>query len=190
MNDPEQLASLEGQQYLVLRPTGVVSDAYRETQRQLLARLKQPLKHPHTEHVTLRGFHEPERREQVVALVREWAAEQDPIEITVDAVDTFPTPWQIVIMRLRRTASLVGAYTSLTDALEVTDLRRLEELSIDEWIFHLSVVYGKILTPQAWAELELASRGQLSEQPTCVITDAELVWYTDGVEHHEVIPLG
>lgn len=57
--------------------------------------------------------------------------------------------WQIVIMRLVRTSSLVSAYKTLTDALEATGFRRLNELSIDDWTFHLSVVYGKTLTPDA-----------------------------------------
>ncbi len=190
MTDPEQLAALDGQQYLVLRPGGAVSDAYRATQTQLLRTTPQALKHPHTEHVTLRGFSEPERRTQVISLVRRWAALQAPIEIGVDAIDTFAAPWQIVIMRLQRTASLVSAYTSLTDALDATNLQRLDELSIDEWIFHLSLVYGTTLAPEAWADLARAVGRMRTDQPACVITEAELVWYAEGRENHEIIPLG
>lgn len=190
MTDPSQLTSLEGQQYLVLRPTDEVSTAYRETQQQLLGTLPHPVKHPHTEHVTLRAFYEPERREEVAALVREWAAKQSPIDVVVEAVDTFPAPWQVVIMRLERTASVVNAYRTLTNALEQTDFRRLDELSIDDWIFHLSVVYGKTLTADAWTELERASRRDLPERPACRVAEAELVWYSGGTEHAEIIPLG
>jgi 2'-5' RNA ligase len=190
MAHPDQLASLEGQQYLVLRPRGAVADAYRRTQEQLLARLPAGIKHPHTEHATLRGFFEPERREEVTALVRDWAAAQHPIDVTADAIDTFPAPWQIVIVRLARTASLVRAYASLSAALEKTDFRRLDELPLDDWTFHLSVVYGKTLAPDAWMELERASRRELSEQPRCTVTEAELVWYEDGAEHVELVPLG
>ena len=190
MTHPDQLASLDGQQYLVLRPTGPVAGEYRATQRELLKLLPSGTKHPHTEHVTLRGFYEPERRDEVAALVREWAAAQHPIDIVADAIDTFPAPWQIVIMRLARTASLIDAYASLTAALDRTDFRRLGELSLDDWIFHLSVVYGKTLAPEAWADLERASRRDLADQPRCTVAEAELVWYEDGVEHAEVIPLG
>lgn len=189
MNDPEQLASLEGQQYLVLRPTGEVSSIYRETQKELLDTLSHPVTHPHTEHVTLRGFYEPERRDELATLLRAWAAQQGPIEVTVNRIDTFPAPWQIVLMRLERTASLVRAYTTLTNALQATDYRRLDELSIDDWVFHLSVIYGKTLTPDAWAELERTSRRDVPERPATVIREAEFVWYSDGVENYEVIPL-
>lgn len=190
MTHPDQLASLEGQQYLVLRPTGAVSESYRDVQDELLPLLPSETKHPHTEHVTLRGFFEPERREEVAALVREWAAAQHPIEIIADAIDTFPAPWQIVITRLARTAHLVEAYASLTAALAQTDFRRLDELLVDDWIFHLSVVYGKTLPSETWIELESAARRDLSERPHCVVTEAELIWYEGGVEHAEIIPLG
>lgn len=190
MTHPEQLASLEGQQYVVLRPTGDVATTYRQTQRELLTHVPAATKHPHTEHVTLRGLHEPERREEVAVLVRAWAARQHPIEITGEAIDTFAAPWQIVIMRLARTTPLVNAYSSLTDALDRTDFRRLGELPIEDWVFHLSVVYGKTLAPDAWTALEHASRRELSERPSSIVTEAEFVWYEDGTEHAEVIPLG
>ena len=55
MDDPAQLTSLEGQQYLVLRPTIAVASLYREVQDAALARLGGDTPHPRTEHVTLRG---------------------------------------------------------------------------------------------------------------------------------------
>lgn len=190
MNDPRQLASLEGQQYLVLRPTGAVADDYRAVQDAVLTTLPAGVKHPHTGHVTLRGFYEAGRLDDVRSLVRAWGAAQHPIEITTEAIDTFPAPWQIVIARLARTASVVSAYATLTDALAGTDFRRLDERSLDDWTFHMSVVYGKTLDADAWAALVRSTSVEYLEQPTETISDAEFVWYSDGVEHHEVIPLG
>ncbi|WP_435742807.1 2'-5' RNA ligase family protein [Microbacterium sp. PMB16] len=190
MRTPDQLASLEGQQYLVLRPTVGVSSLYREVQDAALARLGADTRHPHTEHVTLRGFHEPERRTELAALIRSWAAEQHPIDVTAEAIDAFPSPWQILIVRLARTAGLVAAYTSLTTALEQTGLRRLDERSVEDWTFHLSVVYGKRLDPAAWLEFAQASVSELPWQPSETIAEAEFVWYEDGTEHAELIPLG
>lgn len=188
MTSPAQLASLEGQQYLVLRPTRAVSDVYRAEQRSALGRLDAP--HPHTEHVTLRAFHEPERRDEVLALIREWAATQRPIEVVAEAVDVFPTPWQVVILRLSRTPTIVSAYATLSDTLEGTDFRRLDERSTDDWTFHLSVIYARTLAPAAWTELSHASRRSLSSRPSETVSDVEFVWYQDGAEHSEVIPLG
>lgn len=106
------------------------------------------------------------------------------------ATDTFPAPWQIVIARLARTASIVSAYATLTNALADTDLRRLDERSIDDWTFHMSVVYGKALDGDAWSALERSVTREYDEHPTEVVSEAELVWYSGGVEHHEVMPLG
>lgn len=188
MTSPAQLASLEGQQYLVLRPTRAVSDLYRAEQRSALGRLDAP--HPHTEHVTLRAFHEPERRDEVLTLIREWAAAQRPIEVVAEAVDVFPTPWQVVILRLSRTPTIVSAYATLSDALGGTDFRRLDERSTDDWTFHLSVIYARTLAPAAWTELSHTSRRSLSSRPSETVSDVEFVWYLDGAEHSEVIPLG
>lgn len=186
MSTPEQLASLEGQQYLVLRPTSTVADRYRTEQRTALARADVP--HPHTGHVTLRGFHEPERREELAVLLRRWAASQQPVEVVAEAVDAFPAPWQILILRLSRTPSLVSAYTRLTDVLDRTDFRRLGELPVNEWTFHLSVIYAKTLTPAAWTSLSHMSRRSIGGRPSETIGEAELVWYENGEEHSEVIP--
>lgn len=188
MDTPEQLASLEGQQYLVLRPTGAVADLYESEQDTALRRVR--VAHPRTGHVTLRGFYEPERRDELRDLIHTWASSQPPIDITVDAVDAFPTPWQIVILRLARSPSLLTAYSSLTAALDATDVRRLGELSLDEWTFHLSVVYGKSLTSDEWDALATASVRDLADRPYETITEAELVWYENGAEHTEVVELG
>lgn len=190
MDTPDQLASLEGQQYLVLRPTIGVSSFYREVQDAALARLGSDTRHPHTEHVTLRGFYEPDRRGDLAALICDWAAAQSPITVTAEAIDTFPAPWQVLIVRLARTASLVSAYASLSSALEGTDFRRLDELSTEEWTFHLSVVYGRTLAPSTWQEFAEASSSDVSVQPSETISAAEFVWYEDGAEHAEIIALG
>ncbi|GAT72090.1 putative transcriptional regulator transcription regulator protein [Microbacterium sp. HM58-2] len=188
MNTPEQLASLEGQQYLVLRPAAAVSDRFRREQASALVRADVP--HPHTGHVTLRGFAEPERRDQLAALIREWAAAQRPIDVVAEAVDVFPAPWQILILRLSRTPALTSAYARLTAALERTDLRRLGELALDDWTFHMSVIYGKTLLPAKWTELAHTSRRSLGSRPAERVSQAEFVWYEDGVEHAEIIPFG
>lgn len=190
MTDPTQLASLEGQQYLVLRPIGPVAKNYETVQDAVLRALPTGTKHPHTAHVTLRGFYEADRLDALRTLVRAWGATQQPIEVTTEAIDIFPAPWQIVIARLARTTTLVSAYSTLTDLLADTDFRRLGELSLEDWTFHLSVAYGRTLDAQTWSALATTVPREYSEQPTEVVHEAELVWYSDGVEHHEIVPLG
>lgn len=188
MKTPEQLESLEGQQYLVLRPASGVADRFVSEQNDALALVRLP--YPYTGHVTLRGFYEPTRREELTALVRSWASAQQSIEIIGEAVDAFPEPWQILILRLARTRSLVSAYATLTELLDATDFRRLGELPLDDWTFHMSIVYGKALSSEAWAAIESARVQEWGHPIQETVVEAELVSYSDGIEHTEVIPLG
>lgn len=188
MNTPEQLDSLDGQQYLVLRPSSGLADRYVTEQRDALALADLP--HPHTGHVTLRGFQESTRREELTALVRTWASTQAPIEIIGEAVDAFPEPWRILILRLARSHSLLSAYATLTDSLDSTDFRRLGELPLDEWTFHMSVVYGTTLSSDAWKLIE-SERVREFEYPIREIaSEVELVSYSGGEERSEIIALG
>jgi hypothetical protein len=41
-----------------------------------------------------------------------------------------------------------------------------------------------------WTELRNKSRRSLSSRPAERISQVEFVWYEDGVEHAEIIPLG
>ncbi|WP_223171802.1 2'-5' RNA ligase family protein [Microbacterium sp. NIBRBAC000506063] len=174
----------------MLRVVGPVADDFGATQRALLSALPAEVSHPHTPHVTLRGFAEPEGREEVEDFLREWATAQHLISLTSEALDTFPSPWQIVIVRLARTESLVSAYSSLSAALAPTSFTRVGELSPEEWIFHLSVVYGGRLDPRAWTEAERIAHERRHPVATEIATQAEFVWYADGAEHRELIPLG
>ncbi len=190
MTDPGQLRDLEGQQYVVLRPTGAVLREWDRTREAAHRRLGETVRYPGAAHVTLRGLYEPERVDEVRSVIGEWAAQQHPIEIVTEAVDSFPAPWQIVIARLARTPSLVHAYASLTDALDRTDLRRIGELPLDDWTFHLSTVYAKALDAEDWARLASDTRHGYPTPPSETVAEVELVTYRDATEHREVIALG
>lgn len=101
MNTREQLDSLDGQQYLVLRPTSDVAECYAEEQTRALELSELP--HPHTGHVTLRGFYEPTRRDDLAALVRSWASAQQPIEIIVNRSNSRTSCETTSVTRLSRT---------------------------------------------------------------------------------------
>ncbi|MFE6995768.1 2'-5' RNA ligase family protein [Microbacterium sp. NPDC057659] len=188
MTDPGQLRDLEGQQYIVLRPTGAVMHEFDQVQDSARRRLGDTVRYPGAAHVTLRGLYEPERVDGVRRVVREWAAQQHPIDLVFEAVDAFPAPWQIVIARLARTRGLLHAYASLTDALDRTDLRRIGELPLDDWTFHLSAVYAKTLTPEAWTALADDTRHEYDSPPVETVSEVEFVTYSAAREHREVFP--
>ncbi|WP_374977189.1 hypothetical protein ACEYYH_05155 [Microbacterium trichothecenolyticum] len=113
-----------------------------------------------------------------------------PIELSVDGVDGFPTPFQIVIARLARTPSLVAGYAGLTSLLDSTDFHRIGELPLDEWVFHLSLIYAGSLDEIGWQALDDRSRRAVEPRPKEVITSAEFVWYAHGIEHVETLRFG
>lgn len=190
MTDAGQLRDLEGQQYIVLRPVGAVMREFDRVQDAARSLLGDSVRYPGAAHVTLRGLYEPERVDQVRDLVRQWAARQHPIEVAFDAVDAFPAPWQIIIARLARTASLTQAYASLTEALDRTDLRRIGELPLEDWVFHLSTVYAKALDAADWAHLASDFAHEYATPAAETIAEVEFVTYFDATEHREVFPLG
>ena len=188
MTDPALLDSLRGQQYVVLRPHAEVADFYVREQSAVLARVPS-LPHPNSGHVTLRGFFEPERVEALRDRVRSWGAGTPAIELRIEAVDGFPPPFQVVIARLTRRDSLVDAYTSLTEVLDSTDFRRIGELPLDEWVFHLSVAYAGELDGPGWDALLSGYQREIVPAPAECVSSVDFVWYDDDGEHTESIPL-
>lgn len=91
MTDANLLESLEGQQYLVLRPGGSVAAFYDEEQAALSTVLPSSITGPNTGHVTLRGFHEPERVAALKSVLAAWARHRSPVEMEVVGVDGFPS---------------------------------------------------------------------------------------------------
>lgn len=190
MTDPAQLASLRGQQYLVLGASGDVADFYDDERERVLALTPDKLPHPHSGHVTLRAFYEPERVAVLRGVVAAWARVTEPIELQVDAVDGFPPPFQVVIARLARTSTLVGAYAGLTRSLDRTDLRRIGELPLDEWVFHMSLAYGAALDSSAWEGLVRSSaRETVASRPRETVATVDFVRYDDDGEHVESFAL-
>lgn len=146
--------------------------------------------YPNTGHVTLRGFFEPDRVEQLREAVREWVAGQPIIDLRVEAIDSFPASFKIVIARLERTPSLVNAYAGLTAMLDQTDFNRIGELGLDDWTFHMSIAYCSELPDDAWGTTRTSLERELTDRPVDVASELEFVWYQDGVEHREVLAFG
>ncbi|MFQ4150519.1 2'-5' RNA ligase family protein [Arthrobacter sp. LAPM80] len=163
---------------------------YEKAQDTAKSSLPNVVTYPNTGHVTLRGFFEPDRVEQLQAAVREWATGQPLIELRIEAIDSFPAPFKIVIARLERTPSLVNAYAGLTAMLNQTDFNRIGELSLDDWTFHMSIAYCSELPDNAWDDTRTSLECEFADRPVDVASELEFVWYQDGIEHREVIAFG
>lgn len=98
MTEPALLESLQGQQYVVLRP----SESFAAFLRERAARDRGAAARGDTppEHFAFRSFFEPGRVRSFRELIASWAGAQSSVELRVDAVDEFPPPFQELITRL------------------------------------------------------------------------------------------
>lgn len=71
--------------------------------------------------------------------------------------------------------------------MDATDFRRLGELPLADWTFHLSLLYGKSLEAKEWSRFAEAESRAFESGPTEVISEAEFVWYQDGRERAEIL---
>lgn len=189
MTDSDQLGSLDGQQYIVVPPAAEVADFYDKVQSSARLSLPSVVTFSNTGHVTLRGFSEPRRVRELKQSVHEWALRQRPIDLRVAAIDGFPPPFKVVVARLARTATLIDSYSALTDHLDATDFRRVGELSLEDWIFHLSVAYCARIDDSEWDGVIDTYERDVHDHPEETVTAIEFVWYEHGVENSESIPL-
>jgi len=189
MTEPGLLESLRGQQYVVLRPVAAVSAFYEREQSEILTLLPERTPHPNTGHVTLRGLFEPERVHLLRGLIASWAGSTPSVELRVDAIDGFPPPFNVLIARLGRTSSPIEAYSSLTELLDATDFRRIGELPLDDWVFHLSLAYASSLDELRWSEVFKVSRRAVPSHTRELVSSVDFVWYDDDGEHIDTFAL-
>jgi 2'-5' RNA ligase len=116
-------------------------------------------------------------------VISSWANLTSPIELTIDAVDAFPPPFQVLIARLERTSSLLDAYASLTEVLDATDFRRVGELPLENWVFHLSLAYLSSLEERRFGKISRESRRSIPSRPSELISTVDLVSYDNDGEH-------
>ena len=186
MTNPAHLTVLAGQKYVVLRVGGEVGRVFQESQELLLARLRGlPVGYPNAGHVTLRGFPPGTDYDRVSQVLDVWSKETPPLVVETERPGYFGPPHQAIILRVRRTDALVTAYARLAELADRAGLPAIAETGrpIEEWIFHVSVLYCRAVPAADWARVvELVERLSL---PTarCVVADAELVCFDDEGEH-------
>jgi 2'-5' RNA ligase len=185
ITDPDHLAVVEGQRYVVFRPVGQVQRTFETLQRQLRETLADPrISFPLTGHVTLRGFPIGTSVESITRMVEAWALTVPPLMIEAEALATFPPPWQVVIVQVRTTPELERAYGSLAEAARRGGLPVLPELerTEKEWVFHMSLCYCTGLDDAAWRQtVERADPLRVSPV-TCVVDEVEVIAFDEGSE--------
>ncbi|MGN7860839.1 hypothetical protein ACTJI8_09665 [Microbacterium sp. 22303] len=83
---------------------------------------------------------------------------------------------------------MIDAYSSLTEVLDATDFRRVEELPLDGWVFHLSLASGGSLDDGRWTEQFEASRRAVPSRPRELVSYVGFVSYDGDGEHIDSLP--
>ena len=190
LDDPDDIARFEGQRFVVLRATGAVVDAHSYVRSLLKPRITHPdAAYLPEAHVTLAGFPKGTDVESVRALVAEWAQSVAPLRLEVEKADYFPAPFQIVILRIRKTKPLCDALVSLRTRARDRGLGDGGMVRAADWIFHTSVAYCAPLSRQEWAAVTAFVDGLAVPAAQCVVGDVEVVGLDNGQEHSAAFAL-
>src|SRR5215212_1919836 len=110
IDDPNDIARLEGQRFVLLRATGSVPKVHCHVQSLLKDQLAlRDVSYPAQAHVTLAGFANGAQLEQIRDLVAQWAHSVAPLRLEVERAGYFPAPFQIVMLQVRKTTELFAA---------------------------------------------------------------------------------
>jgi hypothetical protein len=119
----------------------------------------------------------------VQELVRSWALAVPPLRIEIARVSAFPSPFQIVIVEVRKAPTLFAALAGLRARAEDERLTVSTVMPVERWTFHMSVAYCSKLEATAWQEvMQLAETFQV---PTVHedVSVAEVVAFDEGREY-------
>lgn len=183
IDDPCHLARLDGQRYVVLRAASRVADVWTRVRGTVRSRLSGfPVSYPAEPHVTLVGFARGTPLGEIQEVVGEWSSGVAPIGLGVERVASFPTPFQIVIVQVRKTPKLFEAMASLRRLASQRRLLAADRTPVEEWIFHMSVAYCRLLSTETWGNVTAFLDTIGAPVVDCVIDEAELVVYEEGKE--------
>jgi 2'-5' RNA ligase len=183
IDDPRDIARLEGQRFVVLRACGAIAEIYAQLRAEFQQRFAaHDVSYPAAAHVTLTGFPRGAPLDRVRALVAEWAKTIVPLTLEVEQLAVFPPPYQIVYVRLEKTTSLFHALVSLETHAQEAGLGDVTAVPHDQWVFHMSLAYCGRLPPGIWADVERAVATMRVPAASCIVDEAEIVSFDEGRE--------
>jgi 2'-5' RNA ligase len=188
IDDPRDLAALEGKRYVVLRPDESVSEIHSQVRSKIRAKLwGLPVTYPAAAHLTIAGFPTGTSLTAVQRLVADWAPRRSPLLVELDGgVGFFPEPYKTVILQVRKTEALFHALSDLRRSAEEQRLHNWAPgtvPAVEDWVFHISVAYCSSLSSEAWYELLPYLKGLRIDALRCTIYEAEVAAIDNGVEY-------
>jgi 2'-5' RNA ligase len=184
IDDAAHIEALDRQRFVVLRAPLSLAAAYDQVQSTYRQRLRGlPVSYPARAHVTLCGFAAGTTLEAVQELVGAWAKTVPELSLEAECLSTFPSPFQIVILQVRKVAPLFAALATLRARAKDDRLPISTVMPVARWTFHMSVAYCSKLDEGAWREVgEFAGSVQVPTAKGSVST-AEVVAFDDGREY-------
>jgi 2'-5' RNA ligase len=184
IDDATHRAELNGQRFVVLRMPPAVARAFGHMQDVLRQKLVgAPVSYPARAHVTLCGFAAGVSLDDVQEETRAWAHSTPSLLIELEGLSVFPTPFQIVLVQVRRTPELFAALAGLRQRAERRGLTLSTVVPAEQWIFHMSLAYCKELSAPAWHEVTQLVDTVHVPPAACVVGEAEVVGFDDGKEY-------
>ena len=183
IDDPEHIR-VDGERFVVLRPSTVIREVHKQLQtllRQRVAHLA--ISYPAHAHVTLAGFGAGTHLQTVQHVVESWSHHVSPLPITVEAIACFPTPSQVVIIRVSKTGELLAALSRLRQQASQDQLKIDATISPQDWIFHMSVAYCSKISPSEWSEVTKLVEELALPPAFCVVNDVDVVAFDDHREY-------
>jgi 2'-5' RNA ligase len=184
IDDPEHIKELDGQRFVVFRPTRQVTLYHRQVQdvvRRRLAGLA--VSYPARAHVTLTGFASGTPLEHVQELVSDWIRAVPCLELALQGGTSFPTPFRIVILKVAKTRPLYAALHSLRRMADQRGLPVSTVVPVEEWVFHMSLAYCARLGVADWEDIARLVEGLKAPTLSWVQETVEIVGFDDGREY-------
>jgi hypothetical protein len=185
VTDPVQLSTLAGRAVMCLRPTGPVATAFHDVQRRLRIVVgSDPAWWPDV-HLSLKDFGDEitlvdtMMESEMVALAEGWARSTPPLAVATDGLDVFAEE-RIPIIRVLRTSELAAALDDVRGLSEASILPGYaDEISVEEWVFHLSLMYYR---GDRWRAIEDATKDMVIQRVEEVVDHVELRAFDGGPE--------
>jgi 2'-5' RNA ligase len=184
IENPDDLARFEGQRFVVLRATGAVADAHHEVRSLLKERLAEAeASYLAQAHLTLAGFPKGTPLDSIREVVAGWAPSVAPLQLAVEKAGYFPSPFQIVMLQIRKTNLLCDALVDLRARAKARALGDAGMIQAADWIFHMSVAYCSSLSGPAWAAVTKFVDGLSVPAAQCVVEHVEIVAVDNAREY-------
>ena len=183
VDDPEHITALEGERFVVMRPELALRKCHgqaQDTLRQRLAGL--PASFPACAHVTLAGFPAGTPLEAVQDLVAGWVCGVHPLRISVERAASFPAPFQIAVLQVRKTEALFAALLEIRQLAEQRGLKGFAGIPAEEWTFHMSLAYCPNLSADEWASVVQFMEAMRVPKVSAMQRTVEIVAFDGGSE--------